>query len=60
MFIAAWNVDDDDARLRLLRDVCAEDAIFVNPGGGVTEGYETLSASIGEFRRMFPAARVGY
>ena len=56
-FIAAWNADDDEERLRLLQAACAADAVFVSPQG-VTCGCAPMSTSIGAFRRAFPRARV--
>jgi hypothetical protein len=56
-FIAAWNVDDDGARRRLLESCCAPDACFVSPQG-VIEGLPAFSDSVGAFRRAFPKANV--
>ncbi len=58
-FASAWNTDDDTGRLRLLAAACVPDAIFVSPQGTVA-GTGALSASIGEFRRAFPAAVVSF
>ena len=55
-FEAAWNADDA-GRLALLSRCCLAEAEFVAPGG-VTRGTVAVSASIGEFRRSFPAAVV--
>lgn len=58
-FAAAWNADDDAQRLTLLDRCCQPDAVFAAPHGQVI-GIEALSASIGEFRRAFPAAEVAF
>jgi hypothetical protein len=58
-FAAAWNTDDDSERRRLLTVSCLPDAVFVSPQGQTT-GTGALSASIGEFRRAFPAAVVTF
>jgi hypothetical protein len=51
----AWNTDDDAGRMRLLAAACVPDAVFVAPQGTLA-GVGALCASIGEFRRAFPAA----
>lgn len=56
-FARAWNTDDDAGRLRLLAAACVPDGVFVAPQGTLT-GIDALCASIGEFRRAFPAAAV--
>jgi hypothetical protein len=56
-FIAAWNVEDDGERQRLLAACCATDARFVSPQG-VTSGLEDFGRSVGAFRRAFPRAEV--
>jgi hypothetical protein len=56
-FARAWNTDEDAGRLRLLAAACLPDAVFVSPQGMLT-GISDLCASIGEFRRAFPAAVV--
>ena len=56
-FARAWNIDDDEVRLRLLRECCAPDAEFVAPQG-ITNGVEAFNAAIGDFRRSFPPAEV--
>ena len=58
-FAAAWNTDDDDQRLRLLTASCLPDAVFVSPQGQMI-GAGAVSATIGEFRRAFPAAVVNF
>jgi len=58
-FAAAWNTVDDTERQRLLSECCRPDAVFAAPQGQIT-GIETLGASIGEFRRAFPAAQVAF
>lgn len=58
-FAAAWNADDNAERSRLLATSCLPDAVFVSPQGQ-TIGTTALSASIGEFRRGFPAAAVSF
>jgi hypothetical protein len=58
-FARAWNTDDDAGRLRLLAVACLLDAVFVSPEGTLT-GIGALCASIGEFRRAFPAAVVAF
>jgi hypothetical protein len=58
-FAAAWNTADDAERLELLAGCCRPDAVFAAPQGKVT-GIEVMSASIGEFRRAFPAAEVAF
>lgn len=58
-FGAAWNTVDDGERLQLLAACCLPEAVFAAPKGQVT-GIDALSASIGEFRRAFPAARVEF
>ena len=58
-FARAWNTDDDAGRLRLLAAACLPDAVFVSPRGALT-GISGLCASIGEFRRAFPAAAVRF
>jgi hypothetical protein len=58
-FAAAWNTDDDDQRLRLLTASCLPDAVFVSPQGRMI-GAGAVSATIGEFRRAFPAAVVSF
>ena len=58
-FGAAWNAADDDERLQLLAACCLPDAVFVAPQGQIT-GIAALGASIGEFRRTFPASRVEF
>jgi hypothetical protein len=58
-FARAWNTRDDDERLRLLTAACFPEAVFVSPQGH-TAGIAALSASIGEFRRAFPAAIVSF
>jgi SnoaL-like domain len=58
-FSAAWNTGDDAERLGLLDRCCLPDAVFAAPQGQVT-GIEVMSASIGEFRREFPAADVAF
>lgn len=58
-FAAAWNSHDNDERARLLTASCMPDAVFVSPQGK-TIGTRALSASIGEFRRAFPAAVVRF
>ena len=56
-FIAAWNVNDDNERLRILSACCEPDARFVSPQGETT-GLGAFNASVGEFRRAFPTASV--
>jgi hypothetical protein len=56
-FIAAWNVDDDGERRRLLESCCAGDARFVSPHGLIA-GLDEFSRSVGAFRRAFPHASV--
>jgi SnoaL-like domain len=58
-FAAAWNAADDAERLELLGRCCVPDAVFAAPQGQVT-GTDVMSASIGEFRRAFPAAEVAF
>jgi hypothetical protein len=58
-FEAAWNATDEAERLRLLTASCVADAVFVSPQGS-TAGIGALNASIGEFRRAFPAAVVSF
>jgi hypothetical protein len=58
-FAHAWNADDDAGRLRLLAAACVPDAVFVAPQGTLT-GIGALGASIGAFRRVFPAAAVTF
>jgi SnoaL-like domain len=58
-FAAAWNTADDAERLALLAGCCLPDAVFAAPQGKVT-GIDAMSASIGEFRRAFPAADVSF
>jgi hypothetical protein len=58
-FARAWNTEDDTERLGLLVTACLPDAVFAAPQGE-TWGVEALSASIGEFRRVFPAATVSF
>ncbi len=58
-FARAWNTDNDNERLELLTAACLPDTVFVAPQGQ-TSGVESLSASIAEFRRAFPAATVGF
>jgi hypothetical protein len=54
---SAWNAGDDAERLRLPSAACLPDAVFASPQGPAA-GIAALSASIGEFRRAFPAAVV--
>jgi hypothetical protein len=56
---AAWNTVDDAERLELLDRCCLPDAVFAAPQGQVT-GIDVMNASIGEFRRAFPAADVAF
>ena len=56
-FIQAWNTDDDDERLRLLRSICTPDARFSDPTA-FHPNPASLSAAIGAFRRAFPRATV--
>jgi len=58
-FAAAWNTVDDVERRQLLTACCRPDAVFAAPQGQVT-GIDALGASIGEFRRAFPAAQVAF
>jgi SnoaL-like domain len=58
-FARARNTEDDTERLGLLITACPPDAVFAAPQGE-TCGVEALSASIGEFRRVFPAAAVSF
>lgn len=58
-FTQAWNSDDAGERLDRLAESCLPDAVFVAPQG-TTTGIAGLSESIGEFRRAFPAAVVGF
>ena len=58
-FAAAWNAGEDGERLALLAWCCRPDAVVAAPQGLVT-GIEVMSASIGEFRRAFPAAEVAF
>jgi hypothetical protein len=58
-FEAAWNATDGAERLRLLTASCLSDAQFVAPQG-LTAGIDALNASIGDFRRAFPAAVVSF
>jgi hypothetical protein len=58
-FATAWNTDDDEERGQLLTASCNPDAVFVSPQGQ-TNGIGAQSASIGEFRRAFPAAVVSF
>src|SRR5262245_46348362 len=58
-FAAAWNTTDDAERLRLLAASCTPDAVFAAPQGQVT-GIDSMGASIGAFRRAFPAAQVEF
>jgi len=58
-FAAAWNTGDDAERLDLLARCCVPDAVFVAPQGEVN-GIDVMSASIGKFRRAFPAADVAF
>jgi SnoaL-like domain len=58
-FAAAWNSADDAERLELLTACCRPDAVFAAPQGRIT-GIHEMSASIGEFCRMFPAAEVAF
>jgi hypothetical protein len=58
-FAAAWNTGDDAERLRLLEASCVPDAVFAAPQGQIT-GTAAMGASIGEFRRAFPAAVVRF
>jgi hypothetical protein len=59
VFAAAWNTADDAKRLALLDQCCMPDAVFAAPQGQVS-GIDDMSASIGEFRRAFPAADVAF
>jgi non-heme chloroperoxidase len=58
-FEAAWNTTDEAERLGLLTASCAADAVFVSPHGS-TAGIGAFNASVGEFRRAFPAAVVSF
>ncbi len=58
-FARAWNTDDDAGRLRLLTAACLPDAVFVAPQGALI-GVSGLCASIGDFRRAYPAAVVSF
>lgn len=58
-FAAAWNTDGDGERKRLLAVACMPEALFVSLRAK-TVGIGALSASIGEFRRAFPAAVVSF
>jgi hypothetical protein len=58
-FAAAWNTGDDAERLDLLARCCVTDAVFVAPQGQIS-GIDVMSASVGEFRRAFPAADVAF
>jgi hypothetical protein len=58
-FARAWSTDDDAERFRLLSIACLPDAVFVSPQGTLT-GIKDLCASIGEFRRVCPAAAVTF
>jgi hypothetical protein len=58
-FALAWNVAGDQERMRLLSSSCLPDALFVARQGPAA-GTEALSASIGEFRRAYPAAVVTF
>jgi hypothetical protein len=58
-FEAAWNAPDEAGRLRLLAASCVPDAVFVSPQGSAA-GIGALNASMGEFRRAFPAAVVAF
>jgi len=58
-FAAAWNTADDAERLALLAGCCRPDVVCSAPQGQVT-GIDVMNASIGEFRRAFPAAEVAF
>lgn len=58
-FAHAWNTGDDAVRRRLLSACCLPDARFVSPQAAIA-GTGALAASIGEFRRAFPAAVVSF
>ena len=58
-FARAWNTEDDTERLGLLVTACLPDAVSAAPQGQ-TCGVEALSASIAEFRHVFPAATVSF
>jgi hypothetical protein len=52
----AWNTDDEDERLRLLKETCREDGEFVSPYG-VSHGLAEYARGIGIFRKSFRKAR---
>jgi hypothetical protein len=58
-FSQAHNPEGDAERPRLLSASCLPDAVFASPRGP-TAGIATLSASIAEFGRAFPAAVVSF
>ena len=52
----AWNTEDEDERLRLLKECCREDAEFASPHGQ-SHGLDEYARGIGLFRKSFKKAR---
>jgi hypothetical protein len=52
-YLAAWNEEDADARLKLVAEVFAADATYTDPLADVA-GHDAISALIGAARGQFP------
>jgi hypothetical protein len=52
-YLAAWNEEDADARLKLVAEVFAPDATYTDPLADVA-GHDGISALIGAARGQFP------